>query len=225
MSCSTLFRIAPRGVFAGGAGLLLALLAPVLFSFSGPLPGPVPFADGEWELERDKNGIQVYVREKPGESLKESKSTVQFVGSVEAVVDAIFDYGRYDEWAPRHIEARVVEKPSDNVIVSYSLNDSPWPVSDRDLVMRNTITRMADGSVRIDMEAMDGSQVDERKGVVRITKFTGHYLLEPKTGGQVKVTYQAHLDPGGSIPAWMANMAVEDTPYDLLFNLRRQVSQ
>lgn len=190
------------------------------------LAGPAALVAQEaWELKKDKSGIQVFVREKPGESLKESKSTVQFSASIDAIVDAIFDYSRYDEWAPRHMEARVVEKPTDNVIVSYSLNDSPWPVSNRDIVMENTIHRRADGSVRIDMEALDGSQVDARSGVVRITQFTGHYLLEPKPGGQVKVTYQAHLDPGGSIPAWMANMAVVDTPYDLLFQLRRQVSQ
>lgn len=180
-------------------------------------------AQANWEKKREKTGIVVEIRDAPGHDLKESRSTVQFVADLERVMDVIFDYARYGEWAPRHVEAREVARPADNVIVSYTISDSPWPVTDRDIVVRNTITRRADGSVRIDMKAIPG-MVPERDDLVRMSLFEGHYLLEPKPGGQVKVTYQALLDPAGSIPNWMVNMAVVDTPYDVLFNLRRQVT-
>jgi hypothetical protein len=180
-------------------------------------------AQANWEKKREKTGIVVEIRDAPGHDLKESRSSVQFVADLEKVIDVIFDYSRYAEWAPRHVEAREVARPAENVIVSYTISDSPWPVTDRDIVVRNTVTRRADGSVRIDMKAIEG-MVPERDDLVRMTLFEGHYLLEPKPGGQVKVTYQALLDPAGSIPGWMVNLAVVDTPYDVLFNLRRQVT-
>lgn len=38
--------------------------------------------------------------------------------------------------------------------------------------------------------------------------------------GGVNVTYQMHISPGGSIPNWLANQTVVDTPYGTLKALR-----
>ncbi len=87
-------------------------------------------------------------------------------------------------------------------------------------MLKNLVSRAADGSVTIRMSAIS-SKVPQKSGVVRMTYYEGHYHLVPVSGGQVEVTYQAVLDPAGSIPAWVANMAVVDTPYDLLANMRK----
>jgi len=198
--------------------VLLLMVLPMLAAATTPL-----HAQSDWESKKNKDGIQVWVREIADLPLKESKATVIFVGNVDKVMATIFDYTSYGDWAPRFIEAREVSRPTENVIISYSLNDSPWPVTDRDMVMRNTIERRENGSVYIGMEAVKG-EVPLHKTAVRMEMYKGYYLLEPKPGNQVAVTYQAVMDPAGSIPAWMANMAVVDTPYDLLYNLRRQVA-
>ncbi len=179
-------------------------------------------AQSPWQLKKDQSGVKVYVRDVEGMSLKESKATVQFSGSVDAVVSLVQDFGNYPNWAPRVMEARLVERVSDDVLISYSINDSPWPVSDRDIVLRNALERNSDGSVRIVITALPG-KVEQVKSVVRMTYFEGYYLIKPLAQGQVEVTYQAIFDPAGSIPAWMANMAVVDTPFDLLTNMRQKL--
>ena len=34
-----------------------------------------------------------------------------------------------------------------------------------------------------------------------------------------------HLDPGGGIPSWLANMFVSDTPYSTLLDLKKHVEK
>lgn len=194
--------------------LLISLAVLCSFSFS---------SISEWELKKEKHGIEVFTRAVEGQSLKESLAKTTFSGNVDEVVKLIFNYSTYPDWSPLCMEARLVEKKSENVLISYSKNNSPWPVSNRDIVLKNTVSKNADGSVKIKMSAVDG-YVDGAKNTVRITYFEGYYLIEPK-GDKVSVTYQAILDPAGSIPAWMANMAVVDTPFDLLYNMKEQLGK
>ncbi len=196
----------------------LSLGLGLFFFSSGTL-----LAQSAWKLEKDQNGVKVYVRTVANQPMKESKAIVQFSSTPEAVLEVIFDFPRYGEWVPRVINAREVERNGDSEIISYSLNDSPWPVSDRDLVLRNTIKRASDGSVTILLKGLSG-KVPEKSGIVRMTLYEGFYQISPKGNGQVEVVYQALFDPAGSIPAWMANMAVVDTPYDLLMGMRKKLT-
>ena len=196
---------------AFGLGLFLISVAPVVQ------------AQSAWQQKKDDKGIKVWVREVEGQPFKESKATVQFTGTVDQVVKLLLDYPSYAKWATRVLEARLVEKVGENIFYSYSLNDAPWPVSDRDIVLKNTLTREASGSATIKMVAVEG-KVTPVKDKVRMTYFDGYYAIKPIASGQVEITYQAILDPAGSVPAWMANMAVVDTPFELLENMRKQLT-
>jgi len=41
----------------------------------------------------------------------------------------------------------------------------------------------------------------------------------------VEVTYELIMDPGGYIPAWIANIVLKDIPYFTLEKLRRVVDR
>ena len=60
----------------------------------------------------------------------------------------------------------------------------------------------------------------EVKGVVRIPYLDGFWLLEKIDDNKTKVTYQVHADPGGTIPAWLANATAVNNPYETLRNMR-----
>lgn len=192
--------------------ILLSIVSSAVFSQTG-----------DWKLAKEKKGVKVYTREVQGAKMLESRGVCMIDASAEKLLSTIFDYAHYKEWAPDCIEARIVDRPNPNVIISYSINGAPWPVSDRDIVVRNTVSRKADGSILVRMAAIEG-MVPEIKNAVRISEFNGTWLFEPADGGMTKVTYQALLDPAGSIPAWVANMVAEDTPYTLLDNLRSFIS-
>ena len=58
-------------------------------------------------------------------------------------------------------------------------------------------------------------------GIVRIQKMKGYWLLTDKGNGIVEVLQQCVAEPGGSIPDWLANSAVVDTPYQSMYKLKK----
>jgi hypothetical protein len=48
----------------------------------------------------------------------------------------------------------------------------------------------------------------------------GKGVFEQLSEGQTQVTFEQHANSGGNIPAWLANSAVTDVPYNSLNNFR-----
>ena len=65
----------------------------------------------------------------------------------------------------------------------------------------------------------------EQPDYVRMPQMEGYYRFEPLSPGEVKVTIEVILDPGGAVPAWLANIILRDIPYFSLRRLRRVVNQ
>ncbi len=174
---------------------------------------------GEWELKKDKNGVQVYTRAKSGSTLKEFKGTALIKTSMEEIIGVLSDINSYTEWQHNCLKTYIVKENDDNEDVTvYVLTAAPWPVSDREVIIDNTIVRDADGSITMFMKASD-KDVPPNEGIVRITYLEGFWKIEPKPDG-VLVTNQVHTDPGGKIPDWLANSTVIDSPFNTLLNLK-----
>ena len=46
------------------------------------------------------------------------------------------------------------------------------------------------------------------------------WTVTPEAEGRTRVVFEMHLEPGGGIPAWLANSRVVDSPFETLKNLR-----
>jgi hypothetical protein len=108
----------------------------------------------------------------------------------------------------------------------YQRLDAPWPVADRDLVVR--------GSFRVDedrhqvvssFKSVTSTRMPPRDGVVRVTELKGFYQLTALDGGRTRVVYQVYSDPGGSLPRWLARKAAEKIPAETITTLKRQVTR
>lgn len=60
-------------------------------------------------------------------------------------------------------------------------------------------------------------RIPQMKGLVSFYP-TGH-------GHEIEVTYELALDPGGRVPAWIANLMLKDAPYFTLERLRQIVTR
>ena len=67
--------------------------------------------------------------------------------------------------------------------------------------------------------------LDAEKGLVRISRGSGFWLVKEIIPGQLELIFQMQVDPGGNIPAWLANMFVVDTPLHTLTELKRMMSE
>jgi hypothetical protein len=121
-------------------------------------------------------------------------------------------------------EARVVERPDRDhyaVYVAYAL---PGPFSDRVAVVRIANRYDLDrGRVTSDLHAVDPPPVPVPRSAVRITEFEARFVVEYLSRERTAVVYTSRIDPGGWIPAFLANHAARDSLLDNARVLRQLV--
>ncbi len=177
-----------------------------------------------WSLAKDKHDVQIYTRKTSHSNFKEFKAITTVNGTVDQILGIVLDIEGYSGWMDKVKSAKVVERVSDTELVQYAEVSAPV-VSNRDFYVRMHIRpKAADGSVRVDFKA-EPNYAPKVKGLVRLTRSDGYWLLTPKADGKVHIYQQVDADPGGGVPAWLANGAVVDTPFTSFVNLRKKLGQ
>lgn len=180
-------------------------------------------AQADWELEKDEAGIKVYTRKVEGQALKSFRAETTIAATPQALVNTLTDLSRASEWMDRCAQSRVIERYDDNSYLGYTLVDVPWPLQARDLVTRVHIRRQAD---RIVIEMKNApNDYPKQQDVVRMPQYEGQWILIPQSDGRTQVINQGATSPGGSIPDWLANTEVVESPYKTMANLRARMEQ
>lgn len=189
------------------------------------VPGIV-MAEEAWQLKKEKNGIQVFVRKVPGSELKEFRGVTYLKGVTLSSLLATLDITEgYTRWLHNCGEARLLKKVSQHERYNYMVTKAPWPVSDRDSVMHSVVSQNPkDLTVTVRMQSV-ADFMPPVKGRVRIPKLAGLWIYKPLDNGSVMVVYQLHSEPGGKLPASLANTAVVDLPYFTLMNLTKIIQE
>ncbi len=175
------------------------------------------FAQSDWSLARDAEGIKIYVRNIVGSPLREFRGEVELKASPEMVVKVLRDADAFRKWMPDVASSELL-KTTDSEQFHYLDNKAPWPVSNRDGIYHFVYSKAGDGTVTIRVEAVP-DYLPLRENKVRISQANGQWKLVPSADGVI-VIYQMHAAPGGAIPGWLANQTVVDTPYGTLKGLR-----
>jgi hypothetical protein len=100
--------------------------------------------------------------------------------------------------------------------------DLPFPVSDRDAVVRVDRERQGEKLVLRMTTAPD--VVPPQSGYVRMARVEGSWTIEPDGSGGTRITLEQENDPSGSLPAWLSNLLVTDQPLSTLAGLRRTLA-
>ncbi len=193
------------------AGLMAALLS------------PSAWAD-DWTLARDEDGITVYTRPVSDSGIAEFRGEAIVEAPVDAIVGLLRDSDRFKTWFPNTPESKLLFRDGD-VSVQYSVMGTPWPMSDRDNVLRSVRSKDAStGTITIVVEA-DPDYHPEHPDRVRVRQAKGRWILEPRGANRSHVTFQMHLEPGGGIPEWMINARVVESPFEALANMRKTLAR
>ncbi|HEX2568589.1 MAG TPA: START domain-containing protein [Polyangia bacterium] len=186
----------------------------------------IPVHADEWKRRSDAEDVEIYTREVPGARVHESKA----VGVIDAPPQACFkmvtDFENYTRVMPYTQEAKVLAREGDKVSYFYTVVDAPL-VSSRDYTIRVVDDSAADakgGGYHARWVIANDKGPPPRDKVVRVAVNTGYWEFTPVDGGrQTRVTYQVLLDPGGSIPTWIADRANLSAMKTLFKALRKAV--
>jgi hypothetical protein len=185
----------------------------------------VSFPGGEWHLKKEKNGIQVYTRSIQGSSFDEFKGVTTIENSsLPEVLAVISDIKNFTSLYPDCINPKILKQEGEHNFIHYSQTKGPLTIKDRDCIMeQKTVIDKGGKHAIISLKPLPG-YIPETKNMVRVRNGGGFWELE-EDNGSVKVVYQFHGDPGGEIPAWLANSYVEIQPFETLTNLRKRLKK
>ncbi len=174
-------------------------------------------ADSAWQLRKDKGGIQVYTKSVDGSPYDAVRAVTQ-VDSIRlmSLVALLDDVAACQDWADQCVESTVRKRISDTQAYVYTHNDLPFPVKDRDVLTHVIWTQNpADYEVVMSSKATTGL-MDKVKGRIRLTEAKTSWRFKPLKSGQIEVSNESHINPGSSLPGWITNMLLVETPYETI---------
>jgi hypothetical protein len=177
-----------------------------------------------WEEKADTKGVKVYTRSREGSSVKELKSVAVIDSPPKAVFKVLGDLERYKEIMPSTEESKVVAEEENGKVRHFYTVINPPMVSRRDYCIRIVDeSDWKDGKGFLKTHWKPSEKAPPVKdGTVRVTTNEGSWLLEPvEDGKKTRATYYLFTDPGGSVPAWIANKANSSTIPDVFEALRK----
>jgi len=181
-------------------------------------------AQKDWELAKEKDGIQVFTRTPEGSQVREFKANTVVNADVKSLENVMFDVDSYVDWQSNTSESMKFEVVSDTEEYLYIVTDVPWPMKDRDLVLHSLKQRSPDGKVSITLLSAPEKLATTTKAI-RMAEAAGKWVFTPLGDGKTEIFYTFYGDPAGSIPNWVINMFIVDGPYKTLTNLKQLVEK
>jgi|WetSurMetagenome_2_1015567.scaffolds.fasta_scaffold157720_2 hypothetical protein len=197
----------------------LPLLIPIFFFLTGS-----PDLSGQsWVFVKEKEGIRLYTRKEANNSVKSFKGEVFLHTQIEKVFSLITNVKNFDWWDDDISEIKVLHYEKDKIIQYYLIYDVPWPIADRDLVVDSHITiDPVTGTISVEARSLL-NVVPERPDLVRIKKYWQKWTLIPVEKDLVHLILEGSVDPGGSVPAWLSNMVITETPLKVIRSVKTHV--
>jgi hypothetical protein len=182
-------------------------------------------AQKNWELKKEQDGIRIFSR--PGDNTRVNDMKVEMVlaARLSSLAALILDIGNYPNWSFSTDKSYVLKRISASELYFYTLIQSPWPVSNRDLTIH--LHLIQDSATRVLSIYADeiANLIPEKKGIIRVPVSIERWTVTPLAGDKIKINYELKLDPGASVPRWLINMFATKGPFETFSHLREQIQK
>ena len=178
------------------------------------------FAQYNWKMSKDKDGIKVYkseIKESPFEAVK-IECTLD--GTIDKLVAILNNVKSHKQWVYNNKTSALLKRVGPYEFYYYTETDMPWPIADRDGIMHLKMTRDSDNRVLKVIATGVPDYIPEKEGKIRIPRTNVNWYVTMATKKTIHVVYILEADPGGSVSAWMANSFAEKGPFESFKKLR-----
>ena len=198
-----------------------SFLLPALFAFC--LIAGLDTSAQSWNFIKEKNGIKIYTRTPENTSFKSFKGETVFHASMEKLGLYIGNVRNFNWWDKNIRDLKVLEAEFGKHAIYYFVYHVPWPLSDRDLCVEVFISydTLKDEKV-VSAKPLTG-RIPEQKGIVRIRDYWQKWTLTGISKDSVHAVLEGFVDPGGSVPAWLYNMVIVETPLNGMGGIKARV--
>ena len=125
------------------------------------------------------------------------------------------------------VESSEIEKASETDRWEYNRTSTPWPLRDRDFVMRTVVSfeKTPVPTLTIQMNSGLNPKKPVIDGVVRGEIVDSKFVLKAIEPGKTWFSCEVLADPKGDIPKWVVNLFQKGWPRDTIEGLRAQVQK
>lgn len=174
-------------------------------------------AENEWETVESKKAV-IKVRARADGKGKEVWAEKDVDAEAIDVQTALMDSGSFRLFMPYVKESRVLSTNPDGSRVAYARLKLPV-VDDRDYTLQvvdeKKLAEDGTGEYVQRWKVVEGA-LPEREDIVRLKYNEGTWEVTPKGEGKTHIVYKFSVDPGGSVPSWLASMGQKDGVMDTL---------
>lgn len=176
----------------------------------------------DWTFVKEKDGIRVFTKKEPGNNLKTFRAVANVKSTLPKVYNLIGNVDNRDWWDKNVLEVRVLHREKEKHFQYYVRYDVPWPLSDRDLCVDAKVTTEPNGKRTVYALPVP-DLVPERDDAVRIRNYWQRWIITPMDKGVINLVLEGFVDPGGSVPDWLYNMVITETPLKVMHNVIQHV--
>ena len=180
-------------------------------------------AGQKWEYIKEKDGIKIYTRKEANTNLKSFRGEAILHTQMEKVCNLIGNVKNVDWWDKNLREINVLSYEENKNIKYYLVYGVPWPLTDRDLCVEAKITTDPVTGKRVIYSVPLPNVIPEKPDLVRIKNYWQRWIIQPLDSGTIHVILEGFVDPGGSVPAWIYNMVIVDTPLKIFRGIKNRV--
>lgn len=164
------------------------------------------YDDGNWNKVESEDGLDVFSRNMPNTKLLGFKLQGVINAPIEQVMANIRNVEQSSEWTPDLTKKATIEEYSDLEAITYSLNNLPWPLSDRDFVTHNKLFLHKERKLLYVMtKSVQDVRSPPNKGIVRAWLSYSNMGMKPVSKNQTYVEWTIFADVKGKIPTWLVN--------------------
>ena len=156
----------------------------------------------------------------PGSAYAQVRATATACATLPELVAFVENVDLLDTWIPDTKEARLLDRPSPTTQVYYIHTAMPWPVKHRDMVYLATEVPEdppVQASIAVLLEGLP-DYLPEYDGIVRMQSVSGRWDFHA-SDGRTQIEFELHIEPGGTLPVWLAQQRIVGTPRGMLRNL------
>ena len=170
--------------------------------------------EAEWTIQRSEDGIDVYTRPEPASQFEAVRAVMTLDDvRLSSLVALISDTQACSRLESRCVEAETLDTVDQTESVVYRYNNMPFPVRDRDMVLRLKWYQQPDSlNVNVVISNVTGF-LPEKKRRVRMPKVNLGWKFVPLPDGSVEVSSEGHIEPGANLPAWILNQFLVSAPF------------
>ena len=157
---------------------------------------------------------RVYQASSAHSNYKSIKVECTLEGSYEKLISILSDVSRHKEWVYNNKSASILKKLGPYEFYYYTETTLPWPMSNRDAIIHLKMEKDSAGRfLRINASAVP-EYMDEKSGKVRIRQSSISWYVTRPSSRTIQIVYIFDANPGGSVPAWLANNFADKGPYE-----------